>query len=112
MKSFIIFIFLILFINEMTCIKLKEDDYVEVNRQPKLDIRIEQPDNDPINFERFKEDRKFYIQKVNNMLQKYENDKNSLKDVINAQNNMLQKLSDDAIEIYNAASKIIKQDKN
>jgi hypothetical protein len=102
-KFFIIFSILIITYSLKITSKLKlgKDDSVDPNDVPNVNINIEEYDGDPLNFQRFDDERRNLQSKLTYMQMKYESEKKALVKLITHQSSKIEELADLAEETRN-----------
>ena len=83
------------------CIRNKDDgffnddpEFADSNRNPIINIHMDDHDSDPINFRRFDGERKTYNLRVNELREKYENEKKGLTHLITIQMSKIAQLTE------------------
>jgi len=109
-KIFYSFLFIGLLLPIFILIKVKKPKYFDQdpefansNRNPVINIHMEDHDSDPINFKRFDAERRSYSTKIQDLEKKYASEKKTLTDLIALQSGKIAQLS----EIADSTNKVM-----
>ncbi len=86
--------------------RLRQEDAVDPNRMPTVNIHIEDHDRDPINFRRFDGERVNYQYRLEDLFVHYESQKRTLISIMETEIDKIRKMTDDATATYTTARSI------
>ena len=86
--------------------RLRQEDAVDPNRMPTVNVHIEDHDRDPVNFRRFDGERVDFQNRIDDLFIRYESQKKTLQTIMETEIDKIRKMSEDLTATYTTARSI------